>query len=394
MTIAASEKDIVVGRTSNTLFVDDQWGEDTPKGLREYSTRPFKTMQAAIDAAVAGDTVIVFPGNYSELHTVGPISKGITCKDGVSIIGVNKRTCKYQPLNMTDQQYAVTMAEFMAFENMTVIVEQNPAPAVAPNWVGGCLFPPLTNTNATSTIRNADFLRLGTSVTYGVVDAGVGLSSLQHITLDSSVCMGGGGLVSGYVKSGIGTSRVRNSYLYGFIGANLVSGTLHIRGGQVFGYLGVLTGAGTSLKTDRSATWNSIVANGTHELQGTGFKADPTVTVQATASIIISNISDTLLLTLPSIAAHTNPVRIDFTTCIDKPGGATRAATFKLFRNGVEINVTDRFQQQVRQAWNEWTVHMHWVDLAPGNAPVYTILAIADGTDMEAVFNRRATATI
>ena len=382
MTIAGTDKDIVAGRTGNTLFVDAQWGEDTTKGLREYSNRPFKTIMAAINAATAGDTVFVMPGEYDE-------ETGVDCKDGVSIVGQSQDKCIITAtLVVAANEEVVLMAENMTLQNFTIISDPDPS------LVGTGLRFPAGGANANSTARNITIKTAAGKNANGISDqtttAGLGFdrsrAMLDNVTTAAS------GLTNGYLKSGVGSTAIRNCTFQGLVGCSIATGTVGIRACTFIGYAGFSIGAGGTVYVDRGTTWTNLTNAGTLN-RAAGYLADDMVTVQATSDIVI-NAADTLLLTLPPIAANQNPVHVHFTTGLDRPGGGNRVGTFKLFRDGLEINVLDRYEQRLRSTDDEWTTSMHWVDEAPGNTPVYTIMATASGTNYRAHFNRRATATI
>lgn len=54
---------------NNTLFVDQQFGNDST-GTRERRDLPYQTLQAAISASLVGDTIHVFPGNYTGPYSI------------------------------------------------------------------------------------------------------------------------------------------------------------------------------------------------------------------------------------------------------------------------------------------------------------------------------------
>jgi len=72
---------------------------------------PFLTISAAITAAISGDTIIVYPGTYSEL---------ITMKVGVDVIGTSKRTCIISAIGVTANTVLVTSANSSRLENFTL----------------------------------------------------------------------------------------------------------------------------------------------------------------------------------------------------------------------------------------------------------------------------------
>src|SRR5258706_14574215 len=60
----------------NAVWVDPVSGDDTT-GARSQIQRPFKTIQAAVNASLAGDEVVVTPGTFVETVTL-PIGGGKT----------------------------------------------------------------------------------------------------------------------------------------------------------------------------------------------------------------------------------------------------------------------------------------------------------------------------
>lgn len=393
MTIAATNKDIVAGRAGNTLFVDAQWGEDDPKGLREYSNRPFKTIMAAVNAATAGDTVFVMPGEYDE-------DTGVDCKDGVSIVGQSQDKCIITATGViAGNVEVVLMAENMTLQDFTIISDPPPVllpPGPPPTGIG-LLFPAGT-ANANSTARNITIKTAVGKSANGVSDqttaAGLGFdwsrAMLDNVTAAAS------GVTNGYIKSGTGSTAIRNCTFQGFVGCSIAAGTVGVRACSFIGYVGFSVGAAGTAYADRGTAWSNLTNSGTLNRQGAGFKADPMITAHATTTIGIPPGPDTLLLTLPPIYAYTNPTLINFSAQIARTGGGTRKVTFKLFRDGIEVNTADRYEQRLwtGPSADAWTSSMHWMDETPGNNPVYTILATANGTNVEARINRRATVTI
>lgn len=112
-------------------------------------------------------------------------------------------------------------------------------------------------------------------------------------------------------------------------------------------------------------------------------------TVRATASIAIDADTRTLL-TLDAIAVGGEAVEVYAT--VQLQATADVEAILKLFRDGSEIDVTDRYQQHMTTANQPHTVGLHWVDLAPGNNPVYSLRAEADVAGRLTATVRRATA--
>jgi len=99
--------------TGNTLFVDHVYGDDTT-ALTSINSYPFKTIQAAINAASSGNQILVADGTYAET---------LTMKQNVYVRGASVPAVVIQPtvaatpgLTLT----AVTMATNSRLEDVTI----------------------------------------------------------------------------------------------------------------------------------------------------------------------------------------------------------------------------------------------------------------------------------
>lgn len=90
--------------------VDDVYGSDAT-GAR--SGKPFKTITAALAAALSGDCVYVLPGTYSE---------AITIPDGVSLVGISERAVTLQKLAVTADTTLVTMGQNSRFTGFSMFL--------------------------------------------------------------------------------------------------------------------------------------------------------------------------------------------------------------------------------------------------------------------------------
>lgn len=105
-------------------------------------------------------------------------------------------------------------------------------------------------------------------------------------------------------------------------------------------------------------------------------------------------VGNVTLNTLATMAAMDNPVTLNASVQLIGTNGAgsiARGVSLKLFRNGVEILITDRYVESVLDGVAVATVmSCHWTDEAPGKNPIYTLVAECTSTTITAV-NRRLT---
>jgi len=97
-------------RLGNTLTVDQINGNDataSPSGL------PYKTVNAAINNVLTGDTVWILPGTYN-------LTSPITLPAGISVRGLSVQTTIIQMLNVTANTILITMGENTRVEDLTL----------------------------------------------------------------------------------------------------------------------------------------------------------------------------------------------------------------------------------------------------------------------------------
>jgi len=99
-----------VQQINRFLRVDQSYGNDTTAASNKYSI-PFQTINGAISNVSSGETIAVYPGNYSEK---------ITIPTGVAIRGHNLQQCVLQQLNCSSNTTLVTFGSNTRLEDMTL----------------------------------------------------------------------------------------------------------------------------------------------------------------------------------------------------------------------------------------------------------------------------------
>ena len=99
------------------------------------------------------------------------------------------------------------------------------------------------------------------------------------------------------------------------------------------------------------------------------------VSAQVAAAVNIPATGPVLLVTCGTLYAVRNPVIIEASATI--LANETNNLSFLLYRDGAEIDATQRFLQHIISTDEYETVSMHWWDTSPGNTPVYTLYAVA-----------------
>jgi len=102
------EADLITG---NTVWVDGAWGDDAT-GQRERLSRPFKTIPAALAAALAGDTTLLLPNTYN-------LAAGITIPSGVTLKGLSSFNTTIQMLGATVDTVLITFPASARLEDVT-----------------------------------------------------------------------------------------------------------------------------------------------------------------------------------------------------------------------------------------------------------------------------------
>lgn len=233
----------------NQLWVDVVNGVDVD-AARGRVERPYKTIQAAIDDAATGDVVVVGPGTYSEI---------ITCKDGVSVRGVDQRNCI---LSYTGASAVtvVTMAANMHLTDFRMVLSPSA------NLTTGILMSGLTN--ATSMIAR---VRQGASPTstgtvLGLSITGTGVSAAEHRTAEMSVFAGSTASdIAVSVTGSGGESYIKSCRIAGNSGTGLNVGAgaiVTIRLCSITGTVVGIANAGTVF-SDPSTTTSTFSGTGT-----------------------------------------------------------------------------------------------------------------------------------
>lgn len=122
----------------NVLVVDQLYGNDTLAAQDPFN-RPFLTIQAALNKAVAGQCVFVQAGVYNE---------SLVIPDNVSLQGVAAQAVVIQRLNVTSDTTLITMGVNCRVDTLTA----NLSSSANVNLIG-CDFP--TGTSITAKLRNS-----------------------------------------------------------------------------------------------------------------------------------------------------------------------------------------------------------------------------------------------
>lgn len=367
--------DIASLLTGNMVWVDAVNGNDAT-GTRGNAALPFLTIQAGITAAQAGDVVAVRPGTYDEV---------LVMRDSISVMGVSPRECV---LTRTGDgpEVAVTMAENMLFSSFRLELVSTAGGGLTGIEFGG-------TSNATSAAQNIEIVGSGTLVV--PVDlSGAGVIAEGAVTLEGVKATGSNG--AGLLVSA-GTSRVANSRIYSDTGLDLQAGALALLSTSIEGVTTGINNAGT-LVADYGSTWygqSGVDLSGVGVLSspGSGVGA-PCVTTLENGTTNIDFVAPTLLLTLAALNAQNQRVVITFSVVLDNATGGNRQITFFLYRDGVEVSVADRWVQLLEATDDNEVLSVCWVDDAPGNQPVYTVLAQGSAAGTRALLNTRGVAFV
>lgn len=360
--------------TGSMTWVDGAVGNDT-NGRRLDFDKPFLTIQAAINASVAGDAVYVRPGTYNEL---------ITCKDSVSVIGEDVKRCIVSRTAAVNENI-LTMAESMVFEGFTFNL--NPTAGTTDVLFGG-------TSNATSTLRDVIVNGSGAGIVRLFNNGTATTMANTHATLDRVWFQGTGfanGLQHGNLAGAALVGRYVNCAFTGLTAVGIAAGTATLRGCWCVGIGGIGVAVGATVQVDASTQFNAVANSGTFIRESRAFQADRQ-TVNTNVPHVVAAIATTML-TLPAIAASTvNKVVIHMTCEITNPLGALATCNFRCLRDGVEILATDRYTERLLPA-DVYTANAHWIDVAPGAAPVYSIQTLGSLPGLM-ITNRRATCWI
>lgn len=358
------------------VWVDAVNGNDAT-GVRGQQTKPFATIQAGIDAAVSGDAVFVFPGTYTGL---------VVCKNNVSVFGLDEAHCIISRASAVAEN-VVTMAETMRFGGFTM----NLAPTAG--LTDAVLFG--GTSNVTSALVEMTINGSGAGVVRIYNNGTATVIHENHITMDRVRFVGVGfanGLQHGTLAGPATIGRYINCSFSGLIGIGVAAGVAITTRCRSTGVNSLNIVAGTSLFANDCVFSGTVSNAGTYSTTGTQRVVDP-VTVRDTTTVAVLA-AVTIISTLPAIQAQGNMVTVHFSGIFDNTLAGTKTLTLMLFRDGVEVNVTDRYQHRMDVADDNITIACHWVDTSLTlTAPVYTVRAIGSAVGINALLNRRATAT-
>jgi len=159
----ALAQDLTVAKYStfggNVLVVDQVYGNDSNASNDPFNT-PFFTIQGALNKAVAGQSVYVFPGTYNEK---------ITMPANVGLRGVSVQTVFIQQLNTSSNTTLLTMGSNCRVEDITFrLTSTSNVNLTGIDWPSGT---PLTGKLRTSVV-NVTSSATGSNTIVGMLSAG------------------------------------------------------------------------------------------------------------------------------------------------------------------------------------------------------------------------------
>lgn len=193
----------------NVLRVDAVYGNDSTASA---GGSPYLTVQAAVAAALSGQTVWILPGTYT-------LTGGITIPNGVSLRGLSLQTVTVQ-YAATANTTLVTMGENSRVEDITWKLT-----STGHYTLKGFVFPGTTSVTAklrvcVVTVDNSTALVGGTSTVYGVEFSGTGTLAAGSFSFNSlkgstiNVFSNGGGIKRGVIITGSNISSMRDMNIY------------------------------------------------------------------------------------------------------------------------------------------------------------------------------------
>ncbi len=151
--------------TGNLLHVDAVYGDDTAATATSESKYhiPFKTIQAALNVAVSGQTVLVYPGTYNEAITM--------TTSNVSLRGVSVQTVKIQQVDVTSTTTLVTLGQNCRIEDVTLTLSSSSNSNI--NLIGVDIQSDASITSKLRTlVLNVNYTGTGTGNIYGIYSGG------------------------------------------------------------------------------------------------------------------------------------------------------------------------------------------------------------------------------
>lgn len=246
----------------NILRVDPVYGDDTG-GAR--NGRPYATINAALDEAISGDAVWIFPGTYNESFTIPAGVSVVGMAQGAGASGSPTGGGVFISRSVTSATDLVTMGENSSLENVTLNLS-----SASNIQLRGIVFP--GTTSATARARNVSINVANTNVsagsaTYGIHSTGNGAPNPTIATLSNSSIN----------VSTSGTQPSRGVLVAGTSTFNINDCTISVNNSSTGSAFGVETLTGTTCNIDNS------ILSGTG---GTGITSDIS---QTGGSIILGN---------------------------------------------------------------------------------------------------------
>jgi hypothetical protein len=173
----------------------------------------YKTVQAAVSAVSAGQTVYVLPGTYD-------ISGGITLPSGTALRGMNTQTCTLQGINVTTNRTLLTMGENCRVEDLTLRLTSLAHITLKGIVFGGGSSVTSKLRTCVLTVDNSGASVGGTSTVTGVEFNGTGTLSSGTFSFNSlkgstiNVYSNGGGNKRGILVSGTNLASTRDLNIY------------------------------------------------------------------------------------------------------------------------------------------------------------------------------------
>jgi hypothetical protein len=197
-------------RLGNTLTVDQVNGNDataSPSGL------PYKTVNAALSAVLAGDSIWVLPGTYN-------LSAGLVLPNNISIRGMSVQTTIIQMLNVTGNTTLITMGENTRIEDLTLKLTSQGHYALTGMEIGGTTTVTGKIRTCVLTVDNSNASFDGTSDVNAVLASGTGTLDTASFSFNSlkgctfNVYSNGAGRKRGILVTGPNVMSTRDVNVY------------------------------------------------------------------------------------------------------------------------------------------------------------------------------------
>ena len=271
-------------RLGNTLTVDQINGNDataSPSGL------PYKTVNAAINNVLSGDTIWILPGTYN-------LTSPISLPNGISLRGLSVQTTIIQMLNVTANTTLIIMGENTRVEDLTLKLTSQGHYNLTGIEFGGtttvtgklrtCVLT-VDNSNAPYNSGTSEVTAVLASGTGNLGVAGFSFNSLKGSTLN--VYSNGAGKKRGVLVTGQNVMSSRDLNIYVAAPANIAStgsyigvetnntdnlGSIQLRATTVGTVSTILGGAYTS--SDIMQTTPAVITDPTY-LASAGIQVGP-----------------------------------------------------------------------------------------------------------------------